>query len=318
MQAVILAAGKGTRLGAITNTRSKGMLPILGKPIVERIIENLNKFGLKDFILVVGPEDREIREYFQRDYNLDVYIRFVDQFERLGTADALKQASPYINEDFVLSACDNIYPASEVQRFIASWSQHPDTQGLLSLEKISLKDTWKTGIVSLEGDLVTSIIEKPSPDQAPTNISSTPLYVFSARILDYLSQVPLTERSEYELQDAIQMMIDDDLVVRGLYLHNRLTLTTEEDLLELNLQFLKDEVQGHLVEVQEIGPGTQLVDPVYIEHGVVIGAGSKIGPGVYIEHDAQIGDDVQLENVVVLRGAIILDREILSDKVVTI
>jgi bifunctional UDP-N-acetylglucosamine pyrophosphorylase/glucosamine-1-phosphate N-acetyltransferase len=317
MQAVILAAGRGTRLGAITKTRSKGMLPILGKPIVERIIENLNKFGLKDFILVVGPEDREIREYFQREYNLDVNIRFVEQFERLGTADALRQAAPYINEDFVLSACDIICPASEVQRFIATWSRHTDTQGLLSLERISLKDTRKTGIVTLGEGRVTNIIEKPSPDQAPTNISSTPMYIFSTRILDYLPQVPLSIRGEFELQDAIQMMIDDDLVVRGLYLHNRLTLTTAEDLLKLNMYFLKTEVQDRRVEAQEIGPGTQLIDPVYIEQGVVIGAGSKIGPGIYIERDAQVGDRVQLENVVVLRGAVIPDGVLLRDQVVT-
>lgn len=293
------------------------MLPILGKPLVERIIENLNKFGLKDFILVVGPEDREIREYFQRESSLDVNIQFVEQFKRLGTADALRQAAPDINENFVLSACDNIYPAGDVQRFIASWSQHPDTQGLLSLERIPLKDTWKTGIVSLEQDQVTSIIEKPSPDQAPSNISSTPLYCFSTRIFDYLPQIPLSPRGEYELQDAIQMMIDADQVVRGIFLDNRLTLTSAEDLLELNLHFLKTEVQDRQVEAREIGPGTQLVDPVYIEQGVVIGAGCEIGPGVYIEHDAQIGDNVQLENVIILQGAVVPDGGILRNQVVT-
>jgi NDP-sugar pyrophosphorylase family protein len=318
MQAVILAAGKGTRLGPITKTRSKGMLPVLGKPIVERIIEIMAESGLKDFILVVGPEDRAIKEHFRGGLSMGLNIRFVDQTRRLGTTDALRQAAPHLYEDFVLSACDNIYPASDVQRLIASWSQQPDTQGLLSLERISLKDTWKTGIVTLEEDRVTSIIEKPSPDQAPTNISSTPLYCFSTRIMGYLPHVPLSPRGEYELQNAIQMMINADQLVRGLFLSTRLTLTTAEDLLELNLYFLKNEVKDYQVEAQEIGPGTHLIEPVFIEQGVVIGAGCKIGPGVYIEHDVQIGDHAQLENVVVLRGTAIPDGEILKDKVVII
>lgn len=305
MQAVILAAGKGSRLGPITTTRSKGMLPILGKPIVERILENLAEPGIREFILVVSPEDRAIKNHFQGESTLDVKIRFVHQTRRLGTANALEQAAPFLEEDFVLSACDNLVPVEDVQRLIARWSIQPEIQALLSLKKISLMDTWKTGIVTLEEDRVTGIIEKPHPDKAPTNISSTPMYCFSTRILDYIPQVPLSPRGEYELQDAIQMMIDEGENVRGLYLQNNLTLTTPKDLLELNLHFLKNKAEDCQNNAQEIGPGTSFVPPIYIEHGVDIGSDCKIGPNVYLEKNARIGDSAQLENVVVLRGAVI-------------
>lgn len=316
MQAVILAAGKGSRLQPITDTRSKAMLPILGKPIVERILENLAAPGIRDFILVVSPEDRAIREHFQRGSTLGINIHFVHQDRRLGTADALKQAATYLKEDFVLSACDILVSAEDVQRLITTWLQPPRSGGLLSLERISLMDTWKTGIVTLEGDQVTGIIEKPPPDQAPTNISSTPLYCFSTRILDYLPQVPISPRGEYELQDAIQMMIDEGENVRGLYLQSRLTLTTPEDLLKINLHFLKNKAEDCQIDAQEIDPGTNLLQPVCIEQGVVIGSDCKIGPNVYIEKNARIGDSVQLENVVVLRGAGIREGIILRDQVV--
>ena len=316
MQAVILAAGKGSRLRPITDARSKAMLPVLGKPIVERIIENLSAPGIRDFILVVSPDDRAIREHFQRGSTLGVNIHFVHQDRRLGTADALKQAAPYLKEDFVLSACDILVSLEYVQRLITTWFQPPRSGGLLSLESISWMDTLKTGIVTLEGDQVTSIIEKPPPDQAPTNISSTPLYCFSTRILDYLPQVPLSPRGEYELQDAIQMMIDEGENVRGLYLQSRLTLTTPEDLLELNLHFFKKETEECQVEAQEVGPGTSFVPPVCIEQGVEIGSGCSIGPNVYIEKNARIGDSVQLENVVVLRRVNIPDGVVLRGQVV--
>lgn len=316
MQAVILAAGKGSRLAPITDSRSKGMLPILGKPIAERIFDTLVGSSLKDFVLVVSPEDREIRQYFLEKSSLEINIQFVDQFKRLGTADALRLAAPYITGDFVLSACDSLVPAGEMGNLIETWSKHFDIQGLLSLERIPLQDTVKTGIVTMNGESVTGIIEKPAPEEAPSNISSTPLYIFSTRILDYLPQVPLSSRGEYELQDAIQMMIDDGHSVHGLFLQDRRTLTTADDLLAINLQFLDRQSDDSKVEAQQIGHGTKIIEPVYIEQGVVIGANCQIGPGVYIEENARIGEGVQLENVVILFGARIPDGVDLGDQII--
>jgi NDP-sugar pyrophosphorylase family protein len=317
MQAVILAAGKGIRLQPITNTRSKAMLPILGKPIVECIIENLAACGLSDFILVVSPEDQAIKEHFQRETTLDVSIEFVNQTRRMGTADALKQAATYLNEDFVLSACDSLVPAEENERLISTWSKKSGLQALLSLKIISKADSWKTGIVTLENDRVIGIIEKPHPDQAPTNISSLPLYCFSPRILDYLPNIQLSPRGEYELQDAIQMMIDSNENVRGLLVQNHLTLTTAEDLLDLNLHFLNSSEMYWQITPQVVGLDTILVMPLCLEAGVVIGSGCKIGPGVYIEKNVSIGNNVQLENVVVLRQAVIPEGVELKNQVVT-
>jgi len=79
MQGVILAAGKGCRLHPITSSRSKAMLPILGKPIVERVMELLLPNGVDDFILVVSPEDRDITHYFRRESTLEAEVRFVYQ-----------------------------------------------------------------------------------------------------------------------------------------------------------------------------------------------------------------------------------------------
>ena len=316
-QSIILAAGKGTRLAPITNTRSKGMLPILGKPFLERIIRGMLSSGLRNFILVVNPEDHEIRQYFQKEFSLDVQIQFIDQARQLGTAHALRLAAPHITGDFFLSACDSLVPEGEMNLLVSTWSRYPGSQGLLSLERIPQKDADKTGIVTLEGDKVSGIVEKPLPAEAPSNISSTPLYAFSSRILDYLSQLPISPRGEYELQGAIQMMIDEGQTVNGIFLKNRLTLTTAEDLLAINLDYLYAQAQRDRVVTKNIGSHTNLVEPVFIEEGVEIGSNCQIGPGVYIEKNVRIGDDVQLENVVVLRNTTIATSTRLKDRVIS-
>lgn len=316
MQAVILAAGKGSRLGSITNTRSKGMLPILGKPIVERIIDSLAAADIKEFILVVHADDRPIREHFERISSREMNIRFAYQSERLGMAHALHQAAPLLKEDFVLSACDHLVSGDNLRHFISAWSQLPKIQALLSLDRISPADTWQTGIVTLEEDQVTGIIEKPKPDQAPSNISSTPLYCFSPVILDYLQQIQLSSRGEYELQDAIQMLIADGFSVRGLFLQDNITLTYPEDLLKINLHFLKNSAAANQIHTKRIGPGTRFFPPVYVEAGVEIGTNCMIGPSVYLERAAHIGDNVNLKNVVVLSGAEALDGTRWRDQII--
>src|SRR4030042_5389720 len=86
MQGVILAAGKGSRLQHITLRRSKAMLPILGKPMVERVMLDLAANGVEDFVLVVSPDDRYITHYFRRESDIKADVRFVYQLLRLGMA----------------------------------------------------------------------------------------------------------------------------------------------------------------------------------------------------------------------------------------
>lgn len=316
IQAVILAAGKGTRLAPITNIRSKGMLPILGKSIIERIIRGMLSSGLRDFIIVVNPEDLEIREHFQSIFSPEFQIQFVEQDRQLGAAHALGLAAPYITGDFILSACDNLVPEGDMDLLVSRWARHADLKGLLSLERIPLENADKTGIVTLDGHQVKGIVEKPLPSESPSNISSTPLYVFSSLILNYLPKVSVSPRGEYELQDAIQMMIDDGLIINGVYLNNRLTLTDADDLLAINLKFLYAKPERNQVHTEKIGSNTNLVPPLFIEEGAEIGLNCVIGPGVYVEQNVRIGDDVQLENAVVLRNTTLPDNTVLRDNVI--
>ncbi len=317
MQAVILAAGRGSRLNPITIKRSKAMLPILGKPIVARVIESIAACGLRDFILVVNSKDEDIVRYFRQQSDLDVEITFVHQPERKGMADALQHAAPRLTQDFILSACDNLVSGQDVQRMVAMWRSQPQPNAVLTLMKVPPEQIRKSGIVSLQGELVTHIVEKPDPDQAPSDIASLPLYCFSRKLLDYLPLVKPSPRGEYELQDAIEMLIQHDGGVRGCMVQRRLTLTTAADLLAINQDYLRNGSTNPLKLSAIAGDGTRFVTPLYIEDGTRIGSGCVIGPNVYIEGEVQIGNDVVLQDAVVLHGSIVPSGAIITNQVVS-
>lgn len=317
MQGVILAAGKGSRLQPITLTRSKAMVPILGKPIVERVMEDLTINGVDDFILVVSPDDRHIGRYFRRESQIEADVRFVYQPERLGMGNALACAAPLISDDFILSACDNLISAAHVARMLKAWRSEPRPHAVLTLMPVEPERLGSVGIVEMDGPWISRIVEKPPPEKAPSNISSLPLYCFSPRILTYLPQVPLSPRGEYELQDAIQMLIERDGRVTGVTVERRLTLTSPADLLSINQHYLINGADQPQLAPYRVGPNTQLVTPLRIEKGTVIGENCVIGPNVYIERDCRIGDGVTLRNAVVLRESVVPDGETMEDWVVS-
>jgi NDP-sugar pyrophosphorylase family protein len=316
MQAVILAAGKGSRLHPITTTRSKAMLPILGQPIVERVMEGLARNGVDEFILVVSPDDTDIVTYFNRESPLRGHVTYMEQKERLGMAHALLQAAPHLRGQFVLSACDNLVSEEHVKELFAVHGAASSHQATLSLVKVPPELIARTGIVEMREGFVTRIVEKPKPSEAPSDIASLPLYVFTQCILDYLPRVARSQRGEYELQDAIQMLIDEGGKVRGVLTDSRLTLTDASDLLEINRRYLDGDLRLHLVPYT-VGPNTQLITPLRIESGVTIGADCTIGPCVYIERDCTIGSNTTIRDAVILRSSVVPAGSVIEGQVVS-
>ncbi len=318
MQGVILAAGRGERLRPITLTRSKAMAPVVGKPIAERVMETLVANGVDDIVLVISPDDEEIIHHFDHESEIQATIRFAPQAERLGMAHALQCAAPLIKGDFILSACDNLVSEDHVGRILAAYHDASRPNAVLTLMLVEPAQVTKGGIVAIDGPWVTRIVEKPTPEEAPSNIYSLPLYCFSSRILDYLADVRPSPRGEYELQDAIQMLIDRDGRVRGVTISSRLALTNPEDLLAINQHYLA--IGGELAPFapRSVGRYTKLIPPLCIEPGTAIGAHCTIGPNVYVERDCQIGDWVTAQDAVILRGSTVPDRATLEKQVVAL
>ncbi len=311
-QAVILAAGRGKRLQPLTLTRSKAMMPIAGLPMIERVMDTLTHNGLQEFVLVVSPDDEAIFDHFMRHSRYANRVTWAYQAERHGMAHALQQAAPHIHGDFVLSACDNLVPEEHLAAMLQRFDQ--GARGVLSLMRIPIERSVSTGMVALDGDQITHIVEKPQPHESPSDISSLPLYVFASQVLGYLPMVKPSARGEYELQDAIQMLIDSGEVVAGVLTSDRLTVTNAADLLKINLHYLA--ATGDRLVNGPIDPATNLIDPILIEAESSIGNHCTIGPAVYVESGATIGHGVTVRESIVLRGAIIPDGAHITQQVV--
>jgi NDP-sugar pyrophosphorylase family protein len=316
VQAIILAAGKGTRLQPLTLTRTKAMVPIVGKPLVQRVLETILPSGVTEVILVVSPDDQAIRRHFAQRAGLELPVRYVEQPERLGMAKALALAAPYINGPFVLSACDNLTSAAHVADMVAL-QRTRRAAATLSLMPVELAAVSKTGVVVWDGQVVRRIVEKPRPEEAPSTISSLPLYAFAPDILDDLPYVQPSPRGEYELQDAIQRLIERSGRVTGVLTDRREQVTNAADLLALNLHYLGAMPEPSLIEPgAQIAPGVRVYPPVRIDAGVQVGPGAVIGPCVYLETGSQVGAGAQIRESLVLRGAAIADGAAVQGQVV--
>ncbi len=314
MQGVILAAGKGKRLQPVTPARTKAMAPVAGKPIVARVLDLFLANGIRDILLLISPDDADIRVYMEQYLSDEVIIHFVVQEERLGMAHALTLLAPYIKGDFLMSACDNLVPVEHVADLLRT-HQEQQANAVLSLMEIDIAQSASTGIIDWQGQWVGRIVEKPQPADAPSNIASLPLYLFAHKLLDYLPRVQPSARGEYELQDAIQLLIEDAGRVTGVLTPQRWQLTNVADLLELNRHFLLTEPAGAQILTDALGSNVQLIPPVRIEPGSTIGDNCVIGPNVYLEAACQIGADTHLRDVIGLRGATVAPASHVVDTV---
>jgi glucose-1-phosphate thymidylyltransferase len=317
MQGVILAAGKGKRLQPVTPARTKAMAPVAGKPIVARVLDLLVQTGVQDLILLVSPDDEEIVPYFDQHRPPGVKLTFVVQHERLGMAHALGLVAPHLHGDFIMSACDNLVPPEHLAAMVATHHQM-QANATLSLMEIDIAESASTGIVEWQArtqKLIRRIVEKPQPAEAPSNVSSLPLYVFSPKILELLPAVKPSKRGEYELQDAIQLLIDRCSDVTGVLTPVRWQLTNVADLLELNRHYLTVEAPDNQPN-QQLFDGIQIIPPVRIDAGCVLEAGCTIGPYVYLEAGCRVGAGAQIENAILLRNTVVAAGSTISDTVV--
>ncbi|MBN2046801.1 MAG: NTP transferase domain-containing protein [Anaerolineaceae bacterium] len=317
MQAVILAAGQGKRLYPFTANCTKAMAPIVGKPIVARVMEMFMRQGINDFVIVINPTDAKIGEYFAAHWQDDsVSVRLVPQTERLGMAHALMQAAPLIEEDFILSACDNLVEDSVVAQLIDRMESDPALSAVLVLKPVAREKISSTGIVAFDGERIVGIVEKPAPEEAPSNIASLPLYLFTKRLLDYLPEVPLSARGEYELQDAIQMLLERDGQIVGVRTDWRITLTNVDDLYAMNQFFLRKDQPAVVEDGARVAADAELIAPYYIESGARVESGAKLGPNVYVGAGCAVGANVVIADSLVLERVQVGDGEEIRGRLV--
>lgn len=245
MKGVILAAGKGTRMRELTRNRPKPMIEVAKRSILERIFEALRQAGIRDLIVVTGYFANLIEDHFREGSAFGLRIRYVRQEVIDGTGSATRLVEPYVSDEaFFLTYGDIITDPANYPRFLKAYEEHPcDAQ----LAVYPVEDPWQGAAVYVEPDgRVRDIVEKPPRGTSRSNLNNAGLYVFRPLIFRYLRQIKKSPRGEYELTDAIRLMIQAGHEVRAVELGGYWgDMATPEDVLRMS-RFLEEQEGGGL------------------------------------------------------------------------
>jgi len=322
VKAVILVAGEGSRMRPLTYTRPKVMLPIANKPILEHLLIEAAKAGIKEFIFIVGYHDEQVRNYFGDGSKWEVSISYCTQRKQLGTADALRMVEGLIDGNFLMINGDIIVNQKEIN----SLTSRKDN----TMSVIEVKDTEDLGLVELSEDKVVRIYEKV--EKPPSHLANAGLYLFTPDIFKAISQTQKSPRGEYELTDSLQLLIDQGHPISCQRIEYWLDISFPWDLLPANELLLAAITPQNLGEVEEnvvikgivsIGEGTIVRSGSYIVGPVVIGRDCGIGPNCYIRPCTSIGDGchigsaVEVKNSIIMRGSKIPHHNYIGDSIIS-
>lgn len=193
MKAVILAAGKGTRMLPLTKDKPKHLIEILGKPFLYYLLKEVSK-SFKEIAIIVSYKKEMIEKFLER-YKFNAGL--IPQDQPLGTGHAVMQARGFADdEEFVVLMGDNLYSSKDLEMI----KSLPGNQ----IGAFRVKDPENYGVLVTDNSRLIEIVEKsPNP---PSNLINTGLYKFTPEIFDALDKIEKSERGEYEITSAISIL----------------------------------------------------------------------------------------------------------------
>ncbi|PSH01872.1 MAG: hypothetical protein BRC27_00685, partial [Nanohaloarchaea archaeon SW_10_44_10] len=285
MKAVILAAGKGTRMKPLTEDTPKPLLPVAGKPIIQHNIDLLGE-KIDEIIVVAGYRIEQFQEYFSA-----TDIKVVEQEEALGTADAALQAREFIEESAVIMNGDDIYGES-IQKVI---------EGGNSVLAAKAEKPSNYGVYNESDGEINDLVEKP--DNPPSSLVNTGCFSVDVDFFDLLESVEKSKRGEYEITDALKQYIREttiELVRADRWLpcsYPWQLINANEELLDVQRKIQSEipestAVRGEvrIEEDVEIDENCVIEGPAIIKSGCEIGPNSHIRPGTVLEENIEIGN----------------------------
>ncbi len=280
MKGVILAAGKGTRLYPITRHIAKPLLPLANRPTLHYAFDRLKEMGVQEICLVVGENEGQMRAALGDGSALGVQLSYARQDEPLGLAHAVGCAKEFVGDaPFCLYLGDAMYSQSLVPFAVRF---HETGCANLNLVKW-VPDPNRFGVANLDGEKIVKLVEKPVAPES--NFAMAGLYFFGPQIWKVLPDLRPSARGEFEITDAIQMLIDrGETVLAGIYEGDWFDTGTLESFLDTS---------GHLIgEGKLVAPDAHV--SAAIGHGVVIGAGAHVSCDLIEESVVMPGAQVRV------------------------
>jgi UTP--glucose-1-phosphate uridylyltransferase len=272
-KAVIPAAGLGTRFLPATKAQPKEMLPLVDKPAIQYVVEEAVRTGIRDILIVTGRGKRTLEDHFDRSFELEHYletagkyeqlkevrqitemamIQYIRQRDPLGLGDAVATAEPHAGgEPFAVLLGDDIIATADplLQRMISVYERYG--RSVIAVQEVRRDEIHLYGAVKpemVEDDLarVVDIVEKPSPEEAPSNLAAIGRYVLTPEIFDAIRETPPGAGGEIQLTDAIGLLAREQAVYAYVFEGARYDIGKRLDYLKATVELA--------VEREDVGP----------------------------------------------------------------
>jgi len=281
MQAVILAGGEGKRIHPLGVNKPKAMFEILGKPLIQFVVENLRQAGITDLIIVTGPAHDPIRRHFGDGSDFGVKIRYTLQEKPLGQANAIQTAETLVHSPFFVLNANDIFDPALLTEVMA---RAAETNANLVLVGRKVAEPWRFGVMRFDGaGRLTGVIEKPPAGQEPSDIAVVGVYYFSPDIFRCIHDTPPGETDD-QLERAYQLLID-----RGQAAHVAYDGLFESYKYPWNLLTISDLLLRQHITEPRISPSARISERAVIEGNVIIEAGVRVFEYAVVRGPAYIG-----------------------------
>ncbi len=224
-KAVIPAAGLGTRFYPLTRSQPKELLPVVDKPVIQYVVEEIVASGIDEILIITGKGKEALTAYFE-DHPLDEErgasfgidslppINFVHQRQQKGLADAVRYAKNFVgDEPFALVLGDTIYVSkNDVPVTAQLLSAYEKLKApIIAVEKVPQEKIKDYGIIDgkeVEKGVwkIDALVEKPEPQNAPSNLGITGTYILTSDIFEMIDKVQPGKNGEYQLTDALSLL----------------------------------------------------------------------------------------------------------------
>lgn len=327
MKAMILAAGKGTRVRPITNDTPKPMIPLLQKPVLESIIEHLKTCGIDEIIINTSYLSSKIENYFGNGSKFGVQIAYSFEGEiledeivskALGSAGGMKKIqdfSEFFDDTFVVLCADALIDL-DIQKVIAS---HKEKKALatIALKQVPVNETNKYGMVELdENSKILTFQEKPDIQDAISDLANTGIYIFEPEVFDYIPS-----GKEFDIGgDLLPLLAKQDLGIYGVNIpYEWVDIGNINDFYDATFKILSKEIKGYKINAKEVKEGIYIglnvkinLDKVKLIPPVYIGSSTQVNDGAIIIGPSMIGSNCKIEEQVILRRSIVDDYKKIS------
>jgi UTP--glucose-1-phosphate uridylyltransferase len=262
-KAVIPAAGLGTRFLPATKAQPKEMLPILDKPAIQYVVEEAVRAGIPDILIISGRGKRAIEDHFDRSFELEHYletkgkydllkevrevsdlatIHYIRQRDPLGLGHAVACAEPHVGrEPFACLLGDDIL--AETQPLLIDMLKVYERYGrsVIAVQEVPRSDIRLYGSIQpefVDDNLarVVSVVEKPEPDDAPSNLAAIGRYILAPEIFDALRRIEPGRGGEIQLTDAINLLAQEQAVYAYIFEGGRYDIGNKLDYLKATVE----------------------------------------------------------------------------------